>query len=65
MNNQVITKVKNYLLPTLINQFNLEDYQCEQDLINFFDMFFSQYQLSRDEITYLLCIFQFWLKEQS
>jgi hypothetical protein len=63
INPQTVTKIKNQYFPSLVNEFNIEDYQSEKDVTNFFESFLTRYSLTQEETLILLTIFQYWLKQ--
>ena len=63
INPQTVLRIKNQYLPSLVNEFNIEDHQSESDVTNFFESFLDRYLLTKEETLILLTIFQYWLKE--
>ncbi len=53
----MFNRIKNHILPTLVNEFDIDKIYGEKDLINLYQSFQTRYQL--DEYEYLLMLVLF------
>jgi hypothetical protein len=63
INPLTVRKVQSQYLPSLVNEFSIDNYQSESDVIKFFESFLDRYSLTKEETLILLTTFQYWLKQ--